>query len=337
MRADDRWQSRSGVGRPTVRSSVVLVVAAVFVSLTAGAVAGAAVGTSGGAGAPGTGAGTVASAPAAGSAGAQTPGHRVGVQYRQAGDSDVSICERDSERFIGVYNSQTDSVPGLVSNRVRDSNVHLQVDDDADRNYTMVTDEEGRVTEHSVGKPESASLRVETDCATFQEITDSDRPRETFRRAYAEDRIRFIGLGTVNAVFFEGLDRLTDPIAWGVLLILFILFVVVLYLFYRRLVFYYRDDDDEDGDEPDEEGGSPPGGAARDRPPDPTTRSGQSPERSQGREQRRGQGQTPGEGRTPPDQEPPGRGRGTGDGSRNHGRDGHGQNESDPRPGDRRS
>lgn len=308
MRADDRWQSRSGVGRSTVRPSVVLVVAAVFVSLTAGAVAGAAVGTSGGAGAPGTGAGTVASAPAAGSAGAQTPVHRVGVQYRQASGGDVSICERDAERFIDVYNSQIDSVPGLVSNRVRDSNVHLQVDDDADRNYTMVTDEEGRVTDHSVGKPESASLRVETDCATFQEITDSDRPRETFRRAYAEDRIRFIGLGTVNAVFFEGLDRLTDPIAWGVLLILFILFLVVLYLFYRRLVLYYRDDDDEDGDEPDGGGGSPPGDAARDRPPDPATRSGQ----------------------------PPDRGRGTGDGSRNHGRDGHGRNESDPRPGDRR-
>jgi hypothetical protein len=323
MRPDDQWQLRSGVGESTIRSSVVLVVVAVFVSLTAGAVAGAAVGTSGDTGAPGAGAGTVASAPVAGSAGAPTPGYRVGVQYRQAGDGDgqsgdssVSICERVAQRFVSVYNSQTDSVPGLVSNRVEDSNVHLQVDNDSDRNYTMVTNEEGQVTEYSVGKPESASLRVETDCATFQEITDSERPTETFRVAYAEDRIRFIGLGTVNSVFFAGLDRLTDPIAWGVLLVLFVLVLVVLYLFYRRLTLYYRNDDDEDEDGPDEGGGSPPGdGATGGGPPDPNTRSGHPPGQNQ---------------------EPPGRGRGTGDGPEPRPDDRSDSRSSDPRPGDRR-
>jgi hypothetical protein len=264
--------------RATVRRSVMLVVVAVFLALTAGAVGGVAVGTS----EAGTDSGPGERAALLDNVGPNLH-HQVEGQHGQAGDrqrqredSAVNICDREAATFVRVYNSQINSVPGLVADRIQDANVHLQVDGDADRDYKMVTDEEAQVVDYSEGKPAEASLRVETDCATFQEITDSQRPGERFRAAYADGRVRFVGLGPVNYVFFEGLNRVTDPIAWAVLLGLFLLLVVVLYLFYRRLTLYYRDD--EDDAESDTGAGPPPGdGPPAQRPPDAEPRAGEPP------------------------------------------------------------
>lgn len=291
MGSEESGRSASTGRGAAVRWSASLVVAAVLLSLTAGAIGGVDAGT-----ASGTDRTAVVTTGVLDGPG--VPPGEGGVlpsesQKRQRAlqDSAVDICGRDASTFVGVYNSQVESVPGLVADRVRDSNVHLQVEGDANRDYAMVTDEDAQVVEYSEGKPEEASLRVETDCATFQEITDSERPSETFRAAYADGRIKLVGLGPVNYVFFEGLDKVTDPIAWAVLLGLFLLVLLVLYIFYRRLTLYYRegDDDAEQAEGQGSEAGPPPEEKPPSQgpqgPPDAATRAGQPSQGGQGQGQ----------------------------------------------------
>ncbi|MEF8783313.1 MAG: hypothetical protein V5A39_02200 [Haloarculaceae archaeon] len=168
-------------------------------------------------------------------------GDDTGPAPQTAGNgSQLVVCDRNASTFVGTLNNQIDSVPATVRNRVRDSNIHLQVFGNGGGNYTMVADEQSRVVSYSEGKPESASLRVETNCETFRAITDSEEPVSTYRTAYDNDEIRFIGLGIVNRMFFAAAATLTDPISLAAVLFLLLLVLVALYVLYRRFSIHYR-------------------------------------------------------------------------------------------------
>jgi hypothetical protein len=172
------------------------------------------------------------------------------VAQADENSSQVVACNRNASSFVGLFNNQVDRVPGTVKNRVRNSNVHLRVFGDEGGNYTLVADEESRIISYSEGKPESASLRVETNCETFRTITDAENPSSRYQTAYDNDEIRFIGIGIVNRVFFGAVATLTDPVSLAAVLFLFILLLVALYILYRRFSIYYRGG--EPAVEPDE-------------------------------------------------------------------------------------
>jgi hypothetical protein len=151
----------------------------------------------------------------------------------------VPVCQRNSSSMVRVYNQQADRVPGFVRGRVKDSNIHMLVAGDNGGNYTLSTNEAGQVTEYSDGKPESASLRIEMDCETFRNITDSDSPEQSFRDAYSNDEIAFVGIGLVNWALVEAVKVATDPVSLVVVLAGVLL--VVGYVVYRRASIHYRD------------------------------------------------------------------------------------------------
>jgi hypothetical protein len=220
----------------TQLSTLAVAVVAVL-SLTAGPVAAAPL-------ADGPGA---TSAPLAGSqdATAVGVGHPAQTDDGSADGDGLVICERDAATFVGVFNRQIDEVPGLLKGRVRDTDVHLRVDGEGGGDYTMVTDEDSQVTDYSEGEPASATVRVVTDCDTFRNITDAEDPGAQFRSAYANDRVRFVGLTAPNWVVFQTIETITDPISLAIVLLLFLLGLLVLYLVYRRLAIHYRDEEPE--------------------------------------------------------------------------------------------
>lgn len=230
-RETNRLLSGSRPGRTAVRHcSRLFVVALLVISLVAG-VAGGAAGD-------------------AGPDGHNAPGETGQVAQTDDPGSQLGVCGRNASTFVGIFNNQIDSVPDTVKNRVRDSNVHLQVFGDEGGNYTMVTDGQSRVISSSEGEPASASLRVETNCRTFRAISDAEDPTSRYQTAYENDEIRFIGLGLFNRVFFGAIATLTDPISLAAVLFLFVLLLVALYILYRRFSIYYRGG--EPAVEPDE-------------------------------------------------------------------------------------
>mgnify|MGYP006977846041 CR=1 FL=1 len=160
-----------------------------------------------------------------------------------SGGDSLTICDRESSAFVSAFNSGLDSVPGFVKSRLSDSDVHLAIDGDGGGDYTMETDSETQVTDASEGEPSSPSVRVITDCETFRNITDASDPGSRFQTAYDNDRIRFVGVGAVDWLFFAGIETATDPLSLAVVLFLFLILLVVAYLVVRRVTSYYREEE----------------------------------------------------------------------------------------------
>lgn len=223
-------------GRSNRTPSVPLVALLILLLLGAGAVGSAAAGAIG----VDTG-GDAQQLPASGGVGdVAGPAAQTDNGTGADGGSQLRICDRNSSTFVSVFNEQINDVPGIVRNRVRDSNVHLQVFGTTGGNYTVVTDDQSQVVSYSEGEPGTASVKVETDCETFRAITDSGNPEATFQTAYANDEIRFIGLTVLNKVFFGAAAVASDPISLAVVLFFLALSIVGIYVFYRRLSIHYR-------------------------------------------------------------------------------------------------
>jgi hypothetical protein len=158
-------------------------------------------------------------------------------------EESLVICERESSQFVDALNSGIDSVPGFVRSRLSDSDVHLLVESEGGGDYTMVTDDDSRVTDTSEGEPSSPSVRVVTDCRTFRNITDASDPGSRFQTAYDNDRVRFVGVGAVNWLVFAGAETATDPLSLTVVLFFFLVLLVIAYLVVRRLTSYYREEE----------------------------------------------------------------------------------------------
>lgn len=167
-----------------------------------------------------------------------------------APDAQVTGCDRNAGTFVRLFNAQIDVVPGFVRDRVRDSNVHLQLDGDQGGDYTLVTNESSQVVSYREGVPASASLLVVTDCETFRNITDAQDPGSAFRTAYDNDEIRFIGIGAINWLMFTALDLVTDPMSLAIVLLFIALLIVLVYVAYRRISSHYRGSEEIEPPEP---------------------------------------------------------------------------------------
>jgi hypothetical protein len=175
----------------------------------------------------------------------------------------LTVCDRNVTGFTGAFNSGIERVPAFVRARTSDSDVHLAVKDENGGDFTLVTNDESQVTSASAGEPDSPSVRIITDCPAFRNITDSAAPGEQFRAEYANDQVDIVGVGTVNWLFFTGLDTVTDPISLAVVLFLFLVTLVVVYAVVRRATSKVRGGpvDNRSGDDGDgASGGDGPGG-----------------------------------------------------------------------------
>ena len=167
-----------------------------------------------------------------------------------------AVCDRNVANFTNAFNSGIEQVPAFVRARTSDSTVHLAVEGSNGGDFTLVTNDESQVTDSSAGEPDSPSVRVVVeDCRAFRNITDSRTPGDQFRTEYANDRIRFVGVGTVNWLFFTAIETATDPISLAVVLFLFLVLLVVAYMIVRRATSVVRggpvdnrSDDESDGD-----------------------------------------------------------------------------------------
>lgn len=268
------------------RRSVLVAMLAVLAVVAAGAVAGATPGP-GDAGRPATDVG------GAGGPVAQTDEGAGGNQSR------LDICDRNASTFVGAFNSEIEDVPGLVKGRIRDTDVYLDVEGAAGGDYGLETNADSQVTGYSEGKPESATVRVVTDCRTFRNITDAGDPGQQFRTAYNNDRIRFIGLTVTNWLFFGAAATVTDPLSLAVVLLLFAVALVLVYVAYRRVTLHYRGGGSEavpageqeapggQGDAPGGQGDAPggQGGAPGGQGDAPGGGQGPPPDAGSGREQ----------------------------------------------------
>lgn len=175
------------------------------------------------------------------------------LAQQDGGDDPLTVCDRNVVGFTDAFNSGSEQVPAFVRARISDSDVHLAVEGDGGGDFTLVADDDSQITASSAGEPASPSVRVITDCETFRNITDAADPGAQFRTAYANDRIRFVGVGAANWLFFTTLETVTDPISLGVVLFLFLVLLVVAYVVVRRATSVVR------GGRVDNRGGS--GGA----------------------------------------------------------------------------
>lgn len=226
-------RSGRGGGTPGRRGRVsTLVVALLVLVSTTGAV-----GATAGAGVASVDAGVTSSVrhAAVGAGGGVAP-----LAQQDNATGSLAICDREASRFVSALNGGVENVPAFVRARLSDSNVHLVVNGEGGGDYTMVTNDDSQVTAASEGEPSSASVRVITDCRTFRNITDASDPGDRFQTAYANDRIRFVGVGTVNWLFFSAVETATDPLSLGVVLFLFLILLVVAYILVRRVTSHFR-------------------------------------------------------------------------------------------------
>ncbi|MEF8851052.1 MAG: hypothetical protein V5A28_01350 [Haloarculaceae archaeon] len=171
-------------------------------------------------------------------------------------DDPLTVCDRNVTGFTDAFNSGSEQVPAFVRARISDSDVHLAVEGEGGGDFTLVTDDDSRIVSSSAGEPASPSVRVITDCETFRNITDAANPGSQFRTAYANDRVRFVGVDAVNWLFFTTLETVTDPISLAVVLFLFLVLLVVAYIVVRRATSVVR------GGRVDNRGGDGDGGGS---------------------------------------------------------------------------
>lgn len=112
-----------------------------------------------------------------------------------------SLYERLSS-YTDDYNAHVQSADlGPAGDQLASEIINLFVDtEEGTASFSFRTDATNRIETFERGDRDDATLRMETDRATVDRITDAESPVAAFRQAVADDDIRIHGLGAVNAV-----------------------------------------------------------------------------------------------------------------------------------------
>lgn len=116
----------------------------------------------------------------------------------------VEGTDQDIEDVVDAYNANVAEAPDVLTDRVADERVALTVEraDEADIEYTVVTDETAEVVSIAEGH-DDPTLRMTTNEATVDEIANAETPGEAAVDAYESDDIELEGVGLTNTVKVE--------------------------------------------------------------------------------------------------------------------------------------
>lgn len=125
---------------------------------------------------------------------------------------DGSTATVDIETAVSLFEANTDRIPGVVKPALASNTTHLHIEGAATPDYTVRTDTDLAVTGIDVGEPDDPDVIVETDRDTACELATADEPVETFRTAYANDRIEITSTGVVGGSTTYVVDRVVDAV-----------------------------------------------------------------------------------------------------------------------------
>jgi len=119
----------------------------------------------------------------------------------------ASLYERLSS-YVDAHNADVvDADLGAAAGQLQNETVNLYVSaDGGEAAFSFRTDGKNRIEEFQRGSLEDATVRMETNRATVERLTDADAPVAAFRKAILEDDIRIRGIGTVNELKWRVLD-----------------------------------------------------------------------------------------------------------------------------------
>ena len=109
----------------------------------------------------------------------------------QSGSGDAELYE-SLEEMVPVYNENADSVNLGPVSVAGTSNIYIE-DGDSVVTYSMVINDQNRITALNDSASEDAKRKITTDRATIEELTTASNPALTFRDAVANDDIVITG------------------------------------------------------------------------------------------------------------------------------------------------
>lgn len=124
------------------------------------------------------------------------------------------VCNRDVDVLVETYDANVDEIPGPVRGVVTDETVHAMVTGDANRDYTVVTGADRRVTSMSQGVPDSPSIEIETDCETLTTVVDADDEAAAFGDEYDNGEITIRGATPFDMLVVEAIKLAVEIGQW---------------------------------------------------------------------------------------------------------------------------
>ncbi|MDR9430431.1 MAG: hypothetical protein RI568_06985 [Natronomonas sp.] len=116
----------------------------------------------------------------------------------------------DMQPMVETYNENVNRDDfGFMATQLQDQDVNLVVDDPANGSEASVSftlDDDLRMQEVELGPRDDATLRMDTDKATMDEIIASDSPEAEFRFAVVNDDITISGIGTFAMIKWVVID-----------------------------------------------------------------------------------------------------------------------------------
>lgn len=128
--------------------------------------------------------------------------------------TETKMCGRNTTTLTDTYNSNVDAIPGAVRGVVTDATIHGIVNGDDDRNYTISTGADRRISDVHPGVPDDASVEVETDCNTVTTVVDAENTTDAFVRKYNAGDISVRGTNPLSTVVVEAVKAVVKIGQW---------------------------------------------------------------------------------------------------------------------------
>jgi hypothetical protein len=120
----------------------------------------------------------------------------------------------DMQPMVETYNANVDPDDfEFMAGWLQDQNVNLVVDDPANGSEASVSftmDDDLRMQEVELGSRDDATIRMDTDKATMDEIIASDAPEMEFRAAVHNDDITISGVGAFATIKWAVVNIVAD-------------------------------------------------------------------------------------------------------------------------------
>lgn len=140
----------------------------------------------------------------------------VSAQQASVPDKEVSLTCDDEELTVDygtvtkLANANTDAIPGPLKSFMGANTIQLEVENADQQYYTITTDSSMKITQLSLGQPESPDLLVQSDRKTACDIYTADQPAKAFQKEYQAGEIDVEANGAVKSAVVSVTESLSD-------------------------------------------------------------------------------------------------------------------------------
>lgn len=138
------------------------------------------------------------------------------AQQASVPNDEVSLTCNDEELTVDygtvtqLANANTDAIPGPLKSFMGANTIELEVENADQQYYTITTDSSMKITQLSLGQPESPDLMVQSDRTTACEIYTADQPANAFQTEYQAGNIDVEANGAVKSAVVSVTESLSD-------------------------------------------------------------------------------------------------------------------------------